>query len=415
MTTATAAASARAITVPGDLTVHYDPLSFADYDYPYDLFKRLRDAAPVFYNRERDLYIVSRYADVRAGLGDHERLSNKHGNDIDGTHDSYGDGMLVTLDPPRHTVLRSAIRRTFSAREILAKEDGLREFARDLLRELREDGGGDFASRFAVPMGIGTGMTLLGAPAEDNPAFSELLERSMVRIVGQLGVPVDAAAANREAEEVIAQRFSERRAAIDAGADATGKDAFTQILLAAHAGKVLPGEEDGLAHLVLSAGSDAPAALVTNCIAVLDKFPALQGFLRENPSMIPDFIEETLRYETPSQNLSRQTTQEIEIAGTVIPQDSRVMFLQASANRDERVYEDPDTFDLTREFTPANRIMTFGEGAHACMGAPAARLVARVVLEELLQGPDFRIVGQPKRWTKQLVRGFENLPIKFIP
>lgn len=402
------------LVIPANLTVHYDPLSYADYDYPYDLFRRLRDKAPVYYNADRDLYIVSRYADVRACLGDHVRLSNRLGNDIDGTHDSYGNGMLVALDPPRHTALRAAVRRTFSAREILAKEDGVREFTRDLVGTLRRDGGGDFATEVAIPMGIGMGISLLGAPQSDNEAFSEHLLRAMVRIVGHLGVPDDAAEANRETEEILAERFQERRAEIDAGSPTTSSDAFTQILLAVHAGKVMPDEQGGLAHLVLSAASDAPASLLTNCIAILDKFPALQGFLRENPSMIPQFVEESLRYDTPGQNLSRQTTEEIEIAGTVIPEDSRVMFLQGSANRDERVYDDPDSFDLTREFTPGNRIMSFGDGIHACMGAPFARLAARIVIEELVQAGEFRVVGSPERWTKQLVRGFSKLPIRFV-
>ncbi len=413
MSITTTVHAAQDVVVPAGLTVHYDPLSYADYDYPYDLYKRLRDEAPVYYNAERDLYIVSRYADVRAGLGDHERLSNRFGNDVDGTHDSYGKGMLVTLDPPRHTALRAAIRRTFSAREILAKEDGVREFTRALLEDMWARGGGDFAADVAIPMGIGMGITLLGAPDEDNQVFTEHLKRAMVRIVGEYGVPEDAAEANRETEEILHDRFAARRAEIENGADATTTDAFTQILIAVHAGKVFPDEQEGLAHLVLSAASDAPASLLTNCIAILDRFPALQPFLRENPSMIPQFVEECLRYDTPGQNLSRQTNVDVEIAGTVIPEDSRVMFLQASANRDERVYPDPDAFDLTREFTPANRIMSFGDGIHACMGAPFARLASRIVVEEILRGPDFHVAGLPERWTKQLVRGFAKLPISF--
>jgi cytochrome P450 len=409
----TTSVKAADVVVPADLTIHYDPLSYADYDYPYDLFKRLRDDAPVYYNAQRRLYVVSRYADVRAGLGDHVRLSSRFGNDVDGTHDSYGEGMLVTLDPPRHTALRAAIRRTFSAREVLAKEDGVRAFTRQLLASMWERGGGDFATDVAIPMGIGMGITLLGAPAEDNGVFTEHLERAMVRIVGEYGVPEDAALANHETEEILHARFAARRAQIDAGVDPSSTDAFTQILVAVHAGKVFPEEQEGLAHLVLSAASDAPASLITNCIAILDRFPALQPFLRENPSMIPQFVEESLRYDTPGQNLSRQTNEPIEIAGTTIPADARVMFLQGSANRDERVYPAPDTFDLTRDFTPANRIMSFGDGIHACMGAPFARLATRVVVEELVTGPDFHVAGQPERWTKQLVRGFAKLPIRF--
>src|SRR5690606_9095685 len=141
--------------IPADLTLHYDPFSYADYDNPYDLFKRLRDDAPVYYNEERDIYIVSRYADVRAGLADAKRFSSARGNDIDGTHDSFGKGFLVTVDPPRHTALRAAIRRTFSVREILAKEDGMREYVQVLLSQLWEQGGGDFTADVGLPTGVG--------------------------------------------------------------------------------------------------------------------------------------------------------------------------------------------------------------------------------------------------------------------
>lgn len=399
--------------VPDDLTVYYDPLSYSVYDHPYDTFKRLRDAAPVYYNPDRDIYVVSRYDDVRAGLANHEQLVNGLGNDVDGTHDSYGEGILVAQDPPRHTALRQAVRRTFAAREILAREQGTRAFARTLLAEMHAKGSGDFAADFALPMSIGMGISLLGSPAQDNAVIVEHLWRAMERTVGKFGVPADAAAANQETEELLAERFAARRAEIEDGADTSGSDAYTQILLAQRKGKVFEAEMDGLAHLVLSAASDAPAALLTNIVYVFDKFPRMQGFLREHPDMIKQFVEETLRYETPGQNLSRQTTEDIVIAGVTIPADSRVMFLQGSANRDERVYTDPDTFDINRQFTPKNRSMSFGEGIHACMGAPFARLAAKITVEELLDGPDIRVVGRPERWVKQMVRGFSKLPVEF--
>ena len=398
---------------PSDLTLYYDPLSYAVYDHPYDTYKRLRDAGPVYYNPDREIYVVSRYDDVRAGLANSDQLVNGLGNDIDGSHDSYGEGLLVAQDPPRHTNLRAAVRRTFSAREILAKEDGVREFARSLLADLHAEGSGDFASAFALPMSIGMGISLLGSPAGDNAVIVEHMWRAMERTVGKYGVPEDAAEANAETEELLAARFAERRTAIEGGADTSGSDAYTQILLASQKGKVFDSEQDGLAHLVLSAASDAPAALLTNLVYVLDKFPRLQGYLRENPDRIPAFIEETLRYETPGQNLSRQTNSEVVIGGVTIPEDSRVVFLQGSANRDERTYPHPDVFDIDREFTPKNRIMSFGEGIHACMGAPFARLAARITVEELLKGPDIRIVGMPERWVKQMVRGFSKLPVEF--
>lgn len=96
-----------------------------------------------------------------------------------------------------------------------------------------------------------------------------------------------------------------------------------------------------------------------------------------------------------------------------IPANSRVMLLQGSANRDERIYQKPDEFDIEREFTPANHIMSFGEGAHSCMGSPYARMAARMMLEELTPGPRVHVEGFPRRWAKQMVRGFSSLPISF--
>jgi cytochrome P450/ferredoxin-NADP reductase len=405
--------TAASTAMPNDPTVFYDPLSFAAYDHPYEVYRRLRDRAPLYYNAHRNLYVVSRYEDVSACLRNHEQLVNALGNDIDGTHDSYGVGMLVCQDPPRHTVLRDAIRRSFGAREVLAMEHRTREVARQLLAVMRSNGGGDFTEDVALPLAFDVALRLVGAPETDAPYFIDHLWRAMVRTVGKLGVPQDAAAANQESEEHLAEIVEKRRQAIAAGADPSTPDAISQILLAVQKGNVDDAEVVGLAHLVLSAATDAPAALMSNCIAVLDKFPALQHELAQHPEKIANFVEEVLRYDGPAQNLSRQTTAEVTVAGGTIPADARVMVLMASANRDERVFENPDSFDIDRVFSPEHKILAFGEGIHSCMGAPLARLTARVMLETMLDGTTFRIAGMPERWVKQMVRGFSRLPVEF--
>jgi cytochrome P450/ferredoxin-NADP reductase len=395
-------------------TVHYDPLSYAVYDHPYDVYRQLRDHAPVYFNERRNLWVVSRYDDVRACLQNHDQLINAFGNDIDGTHDSYGVGMLVCQDPPRHTVLRDAVRRSFGAREILSMEERIRVTSGRLLDDLRAKGSGDFTQDVALPLAFDVALRLVGAPAGDAQFFIDHLWRAMVRTVGKLGVPDDAAAANGESEEHLAEIVRRRRDAIAAGADPTASDAISQILLAVEKGKVLDAEVVGLAHLVLSAATDAPAALLSNCVVVLDKYPGLQSHLAARPEKIANFIEEVLRYDSPAQNLSRQTVTNVTVAGVTIPADSRVMVLMASGNRDERVFEDPDTFDVDRVFTADHKILTFGEGIHSCMGAPLARLTARVMLETLLGGPEVRVVGMPERWVKQMVRGFSRLPVSLV-
>ncbi len=397
-----------------ELGVFYDPLSFAAYDHPYDVYRELRERAPVYHNPRRNVYVVSRYEDVKACLRNHEQLVNALGNDIDGTHDSYGVGMLVCQDPPHHTVLRDAIRRSFGAREILAMEERTREVAQRLVADFRNKGGGDFTEDIALPLAFDVALRLTGAPEGDAPFFIDHLWRAMARTVGKLGVPDDAAAANQESEEHLAEIVEQRQQAIASGADASAPDAISQILLAVEKGNVDQAEVVGLAHLVLSAATDAPAALLSNCVAILDKFPALQTHLAQHPEKITNFVEEVLRYDGPAQNLSRQTTADVTIGGVTIPADSRVMVLMASANRDERVFEDPDTFDVDRVFTADNKILAFGEGIHSCMGAPLARLTARVLLETLLDGTEFRISGTPQRWVKQMVRGFSSLPVELV-
>jgi cytochrome P450/ferredoxin-NADP reductase len=404
------------VSEPSAAKVHvfYDPLSFAAYDHPYEVYKDLRDHAPVYFNERRNLWVISRYADVRACLRNHDQMVNKYGNDIDGTHDSYGVGMLVCQDPPHHTVLRDAIRRSFGAKEILAMEDRIRAVSRELLRRFKERDGGDFTEDVALPLAFDVALSLVGAPPEDAPFFIEHLWRAMTRTVGKFGVPEDAAHANQESEEHLSDIVNARREAIAAGADANTPDAISQILIAVNKGRVDPAEVVGLAHLVLSAATDAPAALLSNCVAMLDRFPLLQAHLAQHPEKIANFVEEVLRFDGPAQNLSRQTVADVTVAGVTIPADSRVMVLMASANRDERAFVNPDVFDVDRVFTPDTKILAFGEGIHSCMGAPIARMTARVLLEELLDGTEVRVVGTPERWVKQMVRGFSHLPIEFV-
>jgi cytochrome P450/ferredoxin-NADP reductase len=401
----------------GGLGVYYDPLSYAAYDHPYDVYAQLRDQAPVYYNPRRDLWVLSRYAEVKQCLADHEHFVNALGNDMDGTHDSYGPGNLIALDEPHHGVIREVVQPSFSGREILALETHVRSLARELLADLRGRGGGDFALEVALPMVFDAGLRFVGAPVEESKFWQEHLLRSMARTVGQFGLPDDAAVSNREAEHHIHEVMAARRAELAAGAK-PGLDVISQVVLAGEREVLDEAEQAGLAHLVLSAATDAPAALVTNCIALLDKFPALQEYLRDNPTKVKAFVEETLRFDTPGTNLCRQTTSEVTIGGVTIPADSRVMVLLGSANRDELVYEHASRFDINRTMSAENRIMSFGEGIHSCMGAPLARLVAQVVVEELLpllDDVEIRVVGSPERWVKQMVRGFSSLPVKFVP
>ena len=210
-----------------------------------------------------------------------------------------------------------------------------------------------------------------------------------------------------------------RRSEIAAGAAADTPDVISQILLAGAEGRARRGGGGRAgppgAVRVHRRARRAAHQLRRGAGQVS---PPCRATCAHNPAMVKNFVEETLRYDGPAKNLCRQTTAELTIAGVTIPADSRVMVLMGSANRDERVYHDPDTFDLFRTFTADNKILTFGEGIHSCMGAPLARLTAQVAVEELvaaLDGTEVRIVGTPERWAKQMVRGFAKLPSSSSP
>lgn len=397
-----------------DATLFYDPLSFTSFDHPYETYAQLRKDRPVYFNERRKLWVISRYEDVRECLYNHAQLVNKFGNDIDGTHDAYGVGMLVCQDPPHHTVLREAIRPSFSAQAILAMENNIREHSKQLIGDFHARGSIEFTNDIALPLVFSVALNLVGVPPEDAPHYISHLKRGMERTVGKLGVSEDAANANSETEERLALVVEKRREELAHGGDRNSADAITQILNAVAAGKVDDVETVGLSHLVLSAATDAPAALLSNCVALLDRFPALQSHLAEHPEKIENFVEEVLRFEGPAQNLARQSVEDIEIAGTIIPANSRVLLLLSSANRDEQAFEEANSFNVDRDFSTGPKILSFGEGIHSCMGAPLARLTTKVFLEELLNGTEIRIEGTPVRWIKQMVRGYSHLPLTLV-
>ncbi len=397
-----------------DPGVFYDPLSYSAYDNPYDLYKILRHKAPVYYNERRDLWVISRYEDVAAGLANHELLSNSLGNDMDGTHASYGPGNLIMTDDPRHASLRSAVRRVFVGRALLEKEDGLRLLTEKLLDQVHESGGGDFTEAVAIPLAIAASSKLIGVPQADGPVLHEHLLRSMARVVGEYCIPEDAARSNVEAEEHLAEVFAQRQASIAAGDKVPASEATTMIIQGVKAGKVEDSEQVGLAHLLLSAGIDAPAALMTNLAVMLDRFPEMRQHLRENPEKVPAFVEETLRFASPAQNLCRQTLGEVVIGGVRIPADSRVMFLLGSANRDEQVFENADIFEIDRIKDAEHPILTFGNGIHECMGSPFVKMIGKLLVQAMVERPQLRVVGIPERWAKQMVWGFASLPVKSI-
>jgi cytochrome P450 len=190
-------------------------------------------------------------------------------------------------------------------------------------------------------------------------------------------------------------------------------DDLLSALLAAEVGgrKLTQDELLGFSWLLLVGGNDTTTNLIGNGIELLARFPDQRKLLLDDPGLIPNAVEEMLRYASPSHTLPRRATRDIEVDGGVIPENARVLLLWSSANHDESEFADPDVFDVRRD---ASRHLAFGTGTHFCLGAALARLEARIAIEQFLARiPDFEVDGTPERLVSSVFTGWETLPIRY--
>ena len=381
----------------------YDPFVHAMIADPYPLYRELRDNHPVYFNEERDLWAISRFEDVQQVARRWREFSNTGGADVDVGAQWFGVGDFVDSDPPRHDRLRGVVKNTFSPRATAAMEATIREQVDELLGPMVERGHGELVSEFAsvIPLVIIFG--LLGYPREDVEALKPLLYAVQLRTPGATEPPDTAVKARAELHAYIEAAAEERR-------KNPRDDLLTDIVRSEETGGVTREEIPGMALLLMIAGWETSSILITNAIWLLSEHPEQREQLSRNPADIPIAVEEVLRFDGPVQHLARLTLEDTTVRGQTIPEGSRVLLLWASANRDERRWEDPDRFDIGRT---QQRNLAFGEGIHHCLGAPLARLEARVVLDRLLaHGVSFE-VGEPGRLPQVIIRGISELPIRF--
>jgi hypothetical protein len=388
----------------------FDPFSTGSVDEdPYRIYRTLRDATPFYHDERWDLWVISRYEDVANALKDWRTFSQEPDVDIDGFMDELldADGNILVMDPPRHTALRRLVQGTnaFSPAAINAMEPRITALVDGLIDGMLAGGGhADVVEGFTYPLPLAVGPVLIGFPAEDLPMIDAWQRQTQPRTPGVRGIPPEAFEAAAKIRAYIEALVDDRRR------NPRG-DLVSQIAASTLDGEPLGTEAVGLTFILFEASIDTTSGLLSSALVALARNPDQRRLLVEDPSLIPNAVEEFLRYDMPVQFNARTLTSDVTLHGVTAPRDARAILLFGSANRDERQFEDPDRLDVTRRIS---RHLGFGIGIHQCIGAPLARLEAKIALERFLgRIPEYELDGAYERITKQNLRGFKHLPIAF--
>lgn len=387
----------------------YNPYSYEIHEDPYPTYARMREEAPLYRNDELDFWALSRHEDVIEGFRDSERFSSAHGVSLDpaasGPH-AHRTMSFLAMDPPMHGRMRGLVSKGFTPRRVAEMEPRIREIARGYIAAMRERPDDlDFIRDFAGRMPMDVISEMMGVPVEDREELRRLSDLLVHRDEGVNDVPPEGMAAALELVVYYADMLAQRRA--------KPTDDLTSALLAAEidGDRLTDDEITGFLFLMVVAGNETTTKLLANAWYWGWVNPEQGAKPFADPSRIPMWVEETLRYDTSSQMLARVTTEDVEKYGQIIPAGDRVLLLAGSANRDHRVFANPDTYDLDRS-EPIPQLASFGFGRHYCLGASLARLEARVALEELVtafSGYDIDPSGLARVHSVN-VRGFAAMP-----
>ena len=394
----------------GGTTTDFDPFSPAALDDPYPFYAALRADAPVAFNPDLGVWFVARFQGAEEMIRDKETFSSAFGVDLDNVGaDLIPDANINGMDPPRHDVLRDILRPFFIPRSIGGLEDEIRRECQALIEPLRDRDEADLSDELAGPLPLRMISALLGVDAADRPHVSRLASGALARqhysatpSADEISASDDARRAAEDLIEYFTHALADRR-------ERPREDLITHLATAEVDGDPLGDAALGMCFLLFVAGKDTTHNLLTTSLMHLADRPDDRRRLAADPAALPVAIEEFLRFESPIQNEMRTAIADGVVEGVQIRKGQRIVALFGSANRDERRWEEAEALDLERE---RRRNLAFGVGIHFCLGAPLARLEARVVLEEFLAAfPDFRRSGPIRRDSRVNERGLRALPV----
>jgi len=385
-----------------------DPYSYDFHENPYPYYRRLRTEAPLYRNEERNFWALSRHSDVLKGFRNSSALSNRLGVSLDPvsrTPDAYRTMSFLAMDDPGHLRLRTLVSKGFTPRRIRELETRVTELTDEHLSAALNADRFDYIADFAGKLPMDVISELVGVPRDDRAHIRNLADTVMHREDGVADLPPAAMTAAMDLLVYYADMVKRRRV--------NPTEDLTSALIAADIDGDRLRDDEIMAFLFLMvvAGNETTTKLLGNAAYWGWKNPDQIAAVRADPALIPLWVEETLRYDTSSQILARTVVNGIELYDTTLRPGDVLLLLPGSANRDERVFDEPDAYRIGRDI--GSKLMSFGSGAHFCLGAHLARMEARVALTELMKRIESYEIDETAclRVHSSNVRGFAALPM----
>jgi len=391
-----------------DTGVYFDPYDVDINADPYPIYRRLREEAPIYHNERYDFWVLSRHADVQQGLLNWETFSSTRSDilDVIKADIELPPGVIMFEDPPTHTMHRGLMSRVFTPRRMAALEDQIRAYCVGCLDPLVGSDGFDIVAELATMMPMRVIGMLLGIPEQDQVAIRNKTDANLRT---EPGKPMDV----KEESVADGALFADY---IEWRATHPSDDLMTQLLNAEFEDET--GETRRLtrpevltyASVIAGAGNETTGRLIGWLAKLLAEHPDQRRAVVEDRSLIPNVIDETLRFEPTGHAIARYVVRDVDYYGTTVPAGSPMLLSLGSANRDPDRYADPDVYDIRRADI---QHLTFGLGLHFCLGASLARLEGRVALDELLNRfPEWGVDhDHMKLAPTSTVRGWERMPL----
>lgn len=404
------------------------PFDPAILESPWDFYRRLRAEAPVYRDPHTGIFHVATYDLVVEAVKDHEVYSNRFAPAMGGAaiaaaaedeelarlaKRAYpGVDTMLTADPPEHKRFRGLVNKAFTPRRVNKLEEEIERLAHELIDAFAADGRLEVLSQYAVPIPLTVIADQLGVPREDLPRFKRWTDGFTAQLSGMADAEGQVEAVRRilEFQEYFAERLAECR-------QAPREDIISDLVRARLEGERPLDVPESLSILqqLLVAGNETTASAIAEALLLLVEHPDQEALVREDPSLVPNLVEEVLRLSTPTASMWRRAKRDSALGGVEIPEGSMILLRYASANRDESVFPDPDRFDVTRE--NAGEHLAFGHGIHFCIGAILARKEMAVALRTALARlRDLRLAPghpPPRHKPSVLLRGLAELHLDF--